>query len=189
MHRKLIYITGIIALLSTFAFAFVYLYNQFKPSPSNLASVSESVIVNTIPFAEAISYIDNAESDIVLFIRDFQTDSNYIADSLLLSLDQEQNEQQLPEITVVDMSGYEDISVTRLKDVFGIERYPAFVYIHKSESLMTTSDQQQPTTESLTAMSSIVFYSDNPFTSEQLKTWFFNNNLWSGPYSTSQTGN
>ncbi|WP_228410232.1 hypothetical protein [Erysipelothrix piscisicarius] len=66
-----------------------------------------------------------------------------------MPLTTEQEVRPTPEITTIDMSDAQNISVTRLKQLLGVEKYPAFVVIEAKK-------------DKVDVKSTLVFKQDNP---------------------------
>lgn len=167
MRKRIILIAfTAVALVSLF----VVLYDQFKPKTSALtlrAGMPESETV--IKLNEIQTFLNDNPGQHVFLLKDGDSDSDYVEDALLAPLTTEQEVRPTPEIISIDMSEAQNISVTRLKQLLGVEKYPAFVVIEAKK-------------DKVDVKSTLVFKQDNPFTSDDLKTWFFDNGLWTGPY-------
>ncbi|CAM3580118.1 hypothetical protein ERUR111494_00995 [Erysipelothrix urinaevulpis] len=151
-------------------FLFIVLHDKFQTKTVALESRNiDQVMSEQIDVDYLSDYLKDHEDDLVLLIKDDSQDSEYVIQTILSPLANEQEEQALPQIVEVNVPKDSDISVTRLKTILEIERYPAFVHLSS-------------TGESYKIISTKVYDPQKPFTSTELKTWFFENNLWSGPY-------
>lgn len=162
----------LISALSLFVFisAFIMLYHKFDSKADALEPRTiDKVITDNIDITELKNHLKEHQVDHVLFIQDGSQDAQYVYESILTPLANEQEEQALPKILVVEIPKESQISVTRLENMLGIKRYPAFVYV-------------RPNKGSYKIVSTIEYDAKKPFTADELKTWFFENNLWSGPY-------
>lgn len=152
-------------------FLFLFLHKRFQTKTVALAPRSvDQVFVERVNVEQLPDYLNNQKDDLVLLIKDESQDSDYLIESILTPLANEQEEQPLPEITKIIINEDSDISVTRLKKLLDIDRYPAFVYLNLDED---ENYQIENTKE---------YDPQEPFSSDDLKTWFFNNDLWEGPY-------
>ncbi|CAM4198990.1 hypothetical protein H9L01_08445 [Erysipelothrix inopinata] len=153
---------------------FVVLYDQFKPKTNALArtaTTTDNVIATSQSFSDVSNYFKTNPGTHVLFVRDSSSDSDYVVDNLLSPLAHEHDVRPTPNIVSVDMSETKDLSVTRLKSTLGIEKYPAFV-------LVTTNNEKN----SFSVDSVIEYDKKKPFSVTDLRKWFFDNKLWTGPY-------
>ncbi len=163
----------LVSLLSLFVFvsAFMVLYRRFDSTADALEPrIIDTVVKDQVDIQNLKEHLEDHQVDHVLFIHDYSQDAEYVYESLLTPLANEQDEQALPEILVVNIPEDTQISVTRLNKILGVKRYPAFVYL---------SVDQKGAYE---IVSSLEYDSEKPFTVDELKTWFFENDLWSGPY-------
>lgn len=151
-------------------FLFVVLHNKFQTKTDALAPRSvDQVFQEKININELSEYLTTQDNDLVLLIKDDNQDSDYLISSVLSPLANEQVEQALPDIVKINVPEDSDLSVTRLKNLLEIETYPAFVYISCDGEEYQIKDTK-------------VYDPQKPFSSDELKTWFFENNLWEGPY-------
>ncbi len=166
MRKRIILIAfTAVALVSLF----VVLYDQFKPKTSALTLRADMPKSETVKLNEIQTFLNDNPGQHVFLLKDGDADSDYVEEALLAPLTTEQVVRPTPDIISVDMSEAQNISVTRLKQLLGVEKYPAFVVIEAKK-------------DSVEVKSTLVFKQDNPFTSDDLKTWFFENGLWTGPY-------
>lgn len=166
--KKRIFIFGLLFL--TLIATSIYLYNYFKPTEIAAFKTVEGAQQNSYTFDESIEAIKQKPGNHLIFLSDNQTDSKYILDSLLQPILSDKN-ITIPDIVYVDVSSVKDLTVTRLRDTFHVERAPAFVYITVSDDLKCTIN------------ASLTYYAEKPFSQDNLKTWLFDNGLWNGPYS------
>lgn len=152
-----------------FASLFLVMYEKFSASTKAMERTAfNSVFSENISIEYLSDYLKDNPKDHVLFIKDNSQDSTYVLDTILTPLANEQKEQTLPEIVIVDIPEDTQISVTRLKSILNIERYPAFIYLEKDGNF---ADAKK-----------IEFDASQPLKADDLKTWFFENGLWNGPY-------
>ena len=153
---------------------FIGLYNQFSSQTvaiTRTVDTVDSVISTSISIDDISKYSKENPGNHVFLIRDGKSDSDYVINSILTPLAKEQEKRPTPEIVSIDISSAENMTGTRLKNLFGVDSYPAFVYANFD----TTKNQ-------LNVESSISFNSKKPMTVDELRTWFFNNKLWTGLY-------
>lgn len=165
--KRILYFTASAALVG---FLFIVLHDKFQTKTDALALRSvDQVFSDKISVEHLSQYLEDHDDDLVLLIKDDSQDSDYLIKSILTPLANEQEEQTLPQIVKVDVPENSGISVTRLKNILEIERYPAFIYLSCDG-------------DSYKIKSTKVYNPQEPFSSNELKTWFFENNLWNGPY-------
>lgn len=152
------------------AFLFIVLHNKFQTKTDALAPRSvDQVFQEKINISDLSEYLGNQTGDLVLLIKDDNQDSDYLISSILSPLANEQETQTLPDIVKINVPEDYGLSVTRLKNLLEVETYPAFVYLSCDGESYQVKDTK-------------VFDAQAPFSSNDLKTWFFENNLWEGPY-------
>ena len=165
--KRVLYFSTAVLLVS---FLFVVLHNKFQTKTDALAPRSvDQVFQEKININDLSEYLKTQNDDLVLLVKDDNQDSDYLITSVLSPLANEQVEQALPDIVKINVPEGSDLSVTRLKNLLEIETYPAFVYISCEGDGYQIKDTK-------------VYDPHKPFTSDELKTWFFDNNLWQGPY-------
>ena len=165
--KRILYVSTALVLAG---FLFVVLHNKFQTKTDALAPRSvEQVFQENININQLSEYLSTQDSDLVLLIKDDSQDSEYLINSILSPLANEQVVQALPEIVKVNVPEGSDLSVTRLKNLLNVETYPAFIYLSCDGESYQIKDTK-------------VYDPQKPFSSDELKTWFFDNNLWQGPY-------
>lgn len=165
--KRALYFSGAIVLV---ALLFVVLHNRFQTKAVAMAPRTvDQVFQERIQINELSEYLTNQKGDLVLLIKDDNQDSDYLITSILSPLANEQEKQTLPDIVKVNIPEDYDLSVTRLNKLLNIDTYPAFVYLSCDGETYQVKDTK-------------VFNSEKPFSSDELKTWFFENDLWDGPY-------
>lgn len=172
MRKRILLLAGLAVVLVA---TFVLLHRQFSNTTvamTRSVETVDSVITHSIKYSELSEFTTNNPGDHVFFIRDAKTDSDYIIDTLLAPLSKEQDTKTIPDIVSVDVTDTKDLTVTRLKNMFGVESYPAIIIANYDSTKNT-----------LNVKSSIVYDVKAPFTIDTLRAWFFNNGLWSGPYN------
>ena len=172
MRKRILLIAGLVVVL---AGTFVLLHKQFSSTTIAMGrsvDTVDSVITHSIKYSELADFSANNPGDHVFLIRDANTDSDYIIETLLTPLSKEHDVKTIPSIVSVDLSDAKDLTVTRLKNMFGVESYPAIILANFDSTKNT-----------LNVKNSIVYDAQSPFTIDSLRAWFFNNNLWSGPYN------
>ncbi|QIK70119.1 hypothetical protein G7062_07390 [Erysipelothrix sp. HDW6C] len=171
MRKRILFIAfTAVALVATF----VVLYRQFGSETvamSRTVDTVDSVITHSIKLSEISEFAKENPGEHVFLLRDGNADSDYVIDTVLTPLAMEQAERPTPNIVSVDMTSSQEMTVTRLKNMFSVDSYPAFIYASYDTSKNT-----------LVTKSSISFDTNKPMTSDELRTWFFNNKLWTGPY-------
>lgn len=133
-------------------------------------SASE-IFETSIGYKESEAYILENEGAYVLFINNNDVDSEYIVTALLHKLYQFDN-NALPTLVSVSTENSKDLTVIQLKRAYNIERSPAFVYLESKNGKYEIKD-------------TLTYYPNNPFSENDLKRWFFENDLWNAPYLTS----
>ena len=164
----------IVTLVAVFVASFVILYKQFSNETKAMTRTvytADTVIKQTITLDELPEFSKNNPGEHVFFLTDCGTDSTYIIDSILTPLSVEQAERPTPDIIAIDLAASSNITVTRLKNVFGVDTYPAFIKASFDSSKNTLANT-----------GSITHGNKKPMTVKNLKAWFFNNQLWKGPY-------
>lgn len=164
----------IVTLVAVFVASFVILYKQFSNETNAMTRTvytAETVIKKTITLDELPQFSKDNPGKHVFFLTDNDTDSTYIIDSILTPLSVEQPERPTPDIIAIDLTESSNITVTRLKNTFGVDTYPAFINASYDETKNT-----------LETSGRITHSSKAPITAKNLKAWFFNNDLWNGPY-------
>lgn len=167
-------LTLTLAAVAVFGACFLLLHNLFKTNEveaMNLrtANASQITTLNTK------SLKDHAEKNTgkhvyVLIGKD--GDSDYLMSNIIAPLLLENGGSSLPHLVVVDLSESSEMTVNRLKLVYGVETYPALIYgSYNTELNIIESD------------STLVYLSEKPLTQKQFKEWIFNNGLWKGPYN------
>ena len=166
LKRALYFSTAIVLA----GFLFIVLHNKFQTKTDALAPRSvDQVFENNININQLSEFLSTQDEDLVLLIKDDSQDSDYLIKSILSPLANEQVDQALPNIIKVNVPKGSDLSVTRLKKLLNIETYPAFV------TLSSDGEKYQ-------IKNTKVYDPQEPFSSDELKTWFFENDLWEGPY-------
>lgn len=112
--------------------------------------------------------VDTSKAKLAYFTSN-DTDSEYVERALLVPLSLE-GENPLPEIIKVSTDETKNLTVTQLKNNFSIETTPALVYYQVENG-------------NVQVISTLVYRADAPFTKDELRTWFFDNGLWNGPYN------
>ena len=112
--------------------------------------------------------VDTSKAKLAYFTSN-DTDSEYVERALLVHLSLE-GENPLPEIIKVSTDETKNLTVTQLKNNFSIETTPALVYYQVENG-------------NVQVISTLVYRADAPFTKDELRTWFFDNGLWNGPYN------
>lgn len=166
--------------------AYTLLHKQFNktvevspvaPSDARFVQNIDEFSIEDLDLGAYISYKDVASElktmsgKQLLFVGNDSSDTSYIEGSILFPL---LNEFETPlnlDIIYVDMSGSEDVSVVNLQKVLNIEVTPSFVLVDANEKK-----------KSYEVVSKLSFVSDEPFTVDELRTWFFDNGIWTGPY-------
>lgn len=180
MNRKLVAMIVLVVLVVTVP---VFLYFHFRPEPVSasinpnnedlykaqymyeefkVSNTSESTV-----FAANSDTVKSNQSLKVLFIANNDTDSAYVENSMLKPLSME-SINALPDITKIDTSNVKNLTVTQLKNSYQIEKTPAFVIYEVVDG-------------KLVVKSTMVYHQDEPFTKDNLKQWFYSNDLWNGP--------
>ena len=112
--------------------------------------------------------VDTSKAKLAYFTSN-DTDSEYVERALLVPLSLE-GENPLPEIIKVSTDETKNLTVTQLKNNFSIETTPALVYYQVENG-------------NVQVISTLVYRADAPFSKDELRTWFFDNGLWNGPYN------
>ena len=149
----------------------VFLYFYFKPEVNSNLKISafqQELFTDKIEYTEFTDSLKNRFGKHLLFITEDCEDANYVENSILTPLSLI-DENALPKIIKIDTTNTKNLTVTQLKNNYGIETTPAFVYIEVMDKKIEVID-------------AIVYHEDAPFTQNELKTWLFENNLWDGPY-------
>lgn len=190
MSRKLVTIVVLAVLVVTVPVA---LYFQFRSNSvegiTNTAYANslytetttyESFLVECLEDNEAVVLeyhsvkgledinVDTSKAKLAYFTSN-DTDSEYVERALLVPLSLE-GENPLPEIIKVSTDETKNLTVTQLKNNFSIETTPALVYYQVENG-------------NVQVISTLVYRADAPFTKDELRTWFFDNGLWNGPYN------
>lgn len=171
MLKKLILFTVLIGL---FAGSFALLHHYFgtdKVQALTLKTVTTENIT-FIKYKDIQEYTNTNPDSNVFIVADDKSDSNYLLNNLIASIATENDGKALPKIVVVDLSEEKDITVTRLKLQFGVETYPAIIKGSYDSKLNV-----------VTTEASLIYNAKNPLTQQLVKEWFFNNDLWHGPYN------
>ncbi len=164
-------------------------YQYFQPKAA-LAYESESVVrvANVDPTlnptntsTSAVEEIDSSDVSEVAEISDEPTisyyyfctpddaDCIYINDYVLKPLAEELPEKEISSLEYYDISDVlEEYTPGRLLNQWGFDSYPAFV------SISTNPDN------STEIISSLQWNAENPITSERLKIWLIENDIWTG---------
>lgn len=117
----------------------------------------------------------------LLLFGDDNQDTTYLENELLLPLIQQSENETLEAYVFVDMTDYQEVSVTRWQNRWGFSAYPALVLINVSNGSVSITDSisvQQNTSsdsQSTNAQNSVI-----PLTQNEIKNWLIKNNLWSG---------
>lgn len=166
--------------------AYTLLHKQFNKtnevSPIALSEVraqdlTDEFSVEAMDTGAYIAY-ENVSSELktksgkqLLFVGNDTSDTTYIESSILFPL---LNEFEAPlnlDIIYVDMSESKEVSVVNLQKSLNIEVTPSFVLVDANAEK-----------KSYNVVSTLSFDSDEPFTIDELRTWFFDNGIWTGPY-------
>lgn len=182
MNKRLLIL--VVVAISAIA-VYTLLHKEFKKSDYDQANIQNTDtnahepsaakfdinVEQSIAYKDIVNFLKENEGKHLLFLSDQSQDTQYIEASILMPLLGEFETPLNMAITNVDMKDTSNVSVVNLKKALNIDKFPAFVLI-----------ESNPQDKSYEVISSITFTSDSPFTSEELKTWFFNNGLWTGPY-------
>ena len=105
----------------------------------------------------------------VFFVKNGETDESYIESSLLepLSIEFDNVITDVNRLNIKEAN----LSVVNLKKSLAIDYAPAFIYLE-------TTDQKG----NFNVLSNLSYDKRSPFDSNDLRTWFFENGLWNGPY-------
>lgn len=125
-----------------------------------------------IDYKDIKTYTESNPTESVFILVDNKEDSEYLLNNIIASLSTENNGEALPFMVIVDLSSQTDLTVTRLKLQFGVETYPALIYGSYDTKLNVMNSK-----------SSLIYNSKNPLTQKQVKQWYFDNGLWTGPYN------
>lgn len=162
-----------IILAAIFVFGLcTFLYFQFKPSTNaylGTTSTPTSILKDEIKFNELSEYTQANNGTYVLILNDESSDYDYLVNSILVPLSMEYETSPLPAFVSVKMNEATDMSVTRLKNIVGVESYPSLVSINVADGQYTVEGTLKIT-------------SDKPVTVEAVRTWLFENGLWNGPF-------
>ena len=166
MNKRIIAL-GIALVVIISAPIFLYFYFQPKGSVGSLNVIYTAE--TPLSYEDFISNYKESAGSRVLFLNNEDQDSVYITNSVLKALATPE-QSAIPVIQSVSIKDTKNITVTQLKDRFNVERTPSFVHIEiDSEG-------------NVKVLSTITHYPEEPITEKSLKTWFFEQGLWNGPY-------
>lgn len=161
---------AIAALLTLIIVVPIYLYIYFTPENTQTLMAANRSTESTKSYQEYFKDLPNLEGKHLLFVINSSEDNTYIEEGILQSVLGENEGNNLSiELLTVDTSSEKDLTVTQLKDKLQIERTPALVIVD------TKSGKAK-------ILATKVYHEDEPFTKDDLKTWFFKNKIWTGPY-------
>ena len=145
-------------------------YYYFKPKEA--AIVADNYIAVT---DQTLTYA-NIESDILadnnvhyLWLCDMNNnDCIYTRDYIIKPLAQELGVDQFDSLEFVDFNEAPD-STHYMSSTWGFNNFPAFVAVQNVDGKVTV-------------LNYLAWDKDNPFDSQDLKTWMYNNGIWTGVY-------
>lgn len=168
---KRLLITGLLVVVGLGLFTI--LYKQFNNSTLTAQTAFEpdnlSFDYNSIPYKELSGHLKAREGKTLLFVSSQNEDALYIEQSVLAPLLNEFESPISVPILQVAMDDSMDASVVSLQKSLGIETFPSYVLVESAN-------------DSYQVLSTLSFKSDEPLNAEDLKSWLFKNELWSGPY-------
>ena len=150
--------------------AFLLLHQQFQSRSEKQYNVKMALNdTRSIEYENLKLFLKENPGKHVFFVKNGEIDENYIESSLLEPLSIEFDNV----ITDVNYLNIKDakLSVVNLKKSLSIDYAPAFIYLE-------TKDEKG----NFDVISNLSYDKHSPFDSNDLRTWFFENGLWNGPY-------
>lgn len=161
---------AIAALLTLVIVVPIYLYIYFTPKNTQALMAANRSVKTTKSYQEYFKELSDLEGKHLLFVINSSEDNTYIEEGILQSVLGENDGNNLSvELLTVDTSSEKDLTVTQLKDKLQIERTPALVIVDAKKGKAKI-------------LSTKVYHEEEPFTKDDLRTWFFKNKIWTGPY-------
>lgn len=167
MRKRTVIISLVIAILVTTP---VFLYFYFRPkSETPKSDYSMSLHEASVEYDEFIHNYSHETGKQLIYLSCDDKDSKYVINSVLTPLSIK-GDGWLPEISLISLKDYKDMTVTQLKDRFNVERTPSFIVYEVDEK------------GKIKILSTLTHYDNEPITEKSLTTWLVTQNLWNGPY-------
>ncbi|AMC93295.1 hypothetical protein AOC36_04695 [Erysipelothrix larvae] len=167
MKKIILIVFSLVLIVSAGA---IVLYKHFKPADVSTAFTATESETVSLSFNESLEQVRSVPGNYLLFLFSDNEDDEYVWKSLLNPLLMN-TDVEIKEITYINTSSTKDLTVTQLKSAYNVERTPSFVSMTVNED------------KSVQINATLTYFSDKPFSQNDLKTWLFENNLWTGPYS------